>query len=71
MKSARWRHWIAAGVIGSAALLSAGAQAQMLKEGDKSPDFSAGSTTGKMLGLKDFPGKAIVLWFYIGAFTKT
>jgi hypothetical protein len=67
----RWKRWIAAGVLGSAALLSAGAQAQGLKEGDKAPDFSAPSTTGKTLGLKDFPGKAVVLWFYIGAFTKT
>ena len=67
----RWKRWIAAGVLGSAALLSAGVQAQAPKEGDKAPAFSAPSTTGKTLGLKDFPGKAVVLWFYIGAFTKT
>ena len=67
----RWKRWLAAGVLGSAALISTGAQAQALKEGDKAPAFSAASTTGKMLGLKDFPGKVVVLWFYIGAFTKT
>jgi hypothetical protein len=67
----RWKRWIAAGVLGSAALIGAGAQAQALKEGDKAPAFSAPSTTGKALGPKDFPGKTVVLWFYIGAFTKT
>ena len=67
----RWKRWIAAGVVGSAALIGAGAQAQALKEGDKAPAFSAPSSTGKPLALKDFPGKAVVLWFYIGAFTKT
>ena len=67
----QWKRWIAAGVLGSAALLSAGAQAQTLKEGDKAPAFSAASTTGKTLGLKDFPGKVVVLFFYIAAFTNT
>jgi hypothetical protein len=67
----RWKRWVAAGVLGSAALIGAGAQAQALKEGDKAPAFSAPSTTGKALGLKDFPGKAVVLFFYVAAFTKT
>jgi hypothetical protein len=71
MKLTRWKRWVVAGVLGSAAWISAGAQAQALKEGDKAPAFSAPSSTGKSLGLKDFPGKSVVMFFYIGAFTKT
>ena len=71
MKFARWKRWVAAGVLGSAAWIGAGAQAQTLKEGDKAPDFSAVSSTGKPMALKDFPGKSVVLFFYIAAFTNT
>ena len=67
----QWKRWIAAGVLGSAALISAGAQAQALKEGDKAPAFSAPSSTGKPIALKDFSGKSVVLFFYIAAFTNT
>ncbi len=35
-----------------------------LKEGDSAPDFSALSTDGKQLSLKDFVGKSFVLYFY-------
>jgi peroxiredoxin Q/BCP len=70
MKFARWKRWIVACVLGSAACISAGVQAQALTEGDKAPTFSAPSTTGKTLGLKDFPGKTVVLFFYIAAFTN-
>ena len=34
MKSVNWKRWVVAGVLGSAAWISAGAQAQALKEGD-------------------------------------
>jgi cytochrome oxidase Cu insertion factor (SCO1/SenC/PrrC family) len=71
MKLARWKRWVAAGVLGGAALMSAGAQAQALKEGDKAPAFSAPSSTGKPVALKDFAGKSVVLFFYIAAFTNT
>ena len=71
MKLVRWKRWVAAGVLGGAALMSAGAQAQALKEGDKAPAFSAPSSTGKPLALKDFAGKSVVLFFYIAAFTNT
>ncbi len=36
----------------------------MLKEGDKAPDFSLESDSGKKLSLEDFAGKALVLYFY-------
>lgn len=35
-----------------------------LKEGDKAPDFSAPNQNGKLVSLKDFKGKKIVLYFY-------
>jgi peroxiredoxin Q/BCP len=36
----------------------------MLNIGDKAPDFKVQTHTGKTVGLKDFAGKKIVLWFY-------
>lgn len=36
----------------------------MLKIGQKAPDFSLASGNGKILRLKDFAGKKIVLYFY-------
>jgi len=71
MKLARWKRWVVAGVLGSAAWISAGAQAQMLKEGDKAPAYSAAASTGGTLTHKNFADKVVVMWFYIGAFTKT
>ncbi|MGD1044979.1 MAG: thioredoxin-dependent thiol peroxidase [Bacteroidota bacterium] len=36
----------------------------MLKIGQKAPDFKLASSDGKILNLKDFAGKKIVLYFY-------
>jgi peroxiredoxin Q/BCP len=35
-----------------------------LKPGDPAPDFSAATTTGSTLQLRDFTGKFLVLYFY-------
>ena len=35
-----------------------------VKEGDRAPDFEGPSAEGKILGLKDFVGKNVVLYFY-------
>ena len=35
-----------------------------LKVGDKAPDFSAPDQHGKIISMKDFKGKKIVLYFY-------
>ncbi len=35
-----------------------------LKVGDKAPDFSLPDQSGKILSLKDFKGKKLVLYFY-------
>jgi len=66
------QHWIAAALLGAVALFAAPAQAQALKVGDKAPDFSVISSTGKTVALGDYLGKKnIVLFFYIAAFTDT
>lgn len=36
----------------------------MLKEGDKAPDFKLKDSNGKIVSLKDFRGKDVVLYFY-------
>jgi len=36
----------------------------MLKAGDKAPDFSVPSDSGKPVSLKDFAGKTLVLYFF-------
>lgn len=37
---------------------------ELLTEGSKAPDFSAMSTAGQVVSLKDFAGKQVVLYFY-------
>jgi cytochrome oxidase Cu insertion factor (SCO1/SenC/PrrC family) len=49
-----------------------GGAAYALDVGAKAPNFALMSTTGKEIKLADFAGKqAVVLFFYIGAFTNT
>ena len=36
----------------------------MLKVGDKAPDFSVPSDSGAEVGLKDFKGHPLVLYFF-------
>jgi peroxiredoxin len=69
MRYLKLTRFIAAATFATAALLSGGAQA--LSVGDKAPNFSLPATTGKQASLADFEGKALVLFFYIGAFTNT
>lgn len=46
--------------------------AYALQVGDKAPDFSLPSTKGGNVRLSDFAGKqSVVIFTYIGAFTKT
>jgi hypothetical protein len=53
-------------------LLALGAsQGFALEVGEKAPTFELQSTTGEKIKLKDYLGKKpVVLFFYIGAFTK-
>jgi peroxiredoxin Q/BCP len=36
----------------------------MLKVGEKAPEFTTKDHTGKLVRLKDFIGKTLVMWFY-------
>ena len=66
------QRWIAAGLLGGAALFAGAAQALALKVGDKAPAFSVISTTGKPVALADYAGKKnVVQFYYIAAFTDT
>ena len=67
----RLYRWMTAALLG-VTLFTASAQAQSLKVGDKAPDFSVISSTGKPVALGDYLGKKnVVLFFYIAAFTDT
>ena len=47
-------------------------QSIALQVGEKAPMFELPSTTGEKIKLTDYLGKQpVVLFFYIGAFTKT
>ncbi len=37
---------------------------KLLKAGDKAPDFSVADQDGKMVSLKDYKGKKVILYFY-------
>jgi hypothetical protein len=68
MHIARLYRFITAATFMVAALCSGAAHA--LNVGDKAPAFTLPSTIGKQASLSDFPGKTLVLFFYIGAFTN-
>lgn len=68
MKSIRWR----SALLGILAGLSLSGAALAIDVGAKAPNFALMSSTGKEIKLADFAGKqAVVLFFYVGAFTNT
>ena len=59
-------------LLAGTALLLASQAGYALQVGDKAPDFSLPATIGSSVKLSDFAGsKSVVVFFYIGAFTKT
>lgn len=72
MQTRRWRYLMVAALL-SSVLLGLGARHVLaLQVGDKAPDFSLPATTVEAIKLADFVGKKpVVLFFYIGAFTRT
>ena len=61
---------VVAGLLFAGFCLAAGA-ADVPAVGARAPDFALPSSTGKEIKLADFAGKkAVVLFFYIGAFTN-
>jgi peroxiredoxin len=58
-------------LIGALLQLSSGT-VMALQVGDKAPAFSTAATTAEKVSLADYLGKKhVVLFFYIGAFTRT
>ena len=63
---------VAAALVSVALLFFATGQSLALQVGDKAPDFALPATTAESIKLADFLGKKpVVLFFYIGAFTRT
>ena len=63
---------LAATLASMALVLCAAGQSPALQVGDKAPDFALPATTAENIKLADFQGKKpVVLFFYIGAFTRT
>jgi peroxiredoxin Q/BCP len=72
MRLRRWTWGVAVMLLGVALLLLNSAPAMALQVGDKAPDFSLPATTAEKVSLADFVGKQpVVVFFYIGAFTRT
>ena len=71
MRISRWQRLVVA-VLLSAVILSIGvSHALALQVGDKAPDFTLPGTTAEEIKLADYVGKKpVVLFFYIGAFTR-
>ena len=68
----RLRMVLIALVVASAIGVGGIGQGVALQVGEKAPMFELPSTTGEKIKLTDYLGKQpVVLFFYIGAFTKT
>lgn len=72
MQTPWWRMLMIATLLSGSVLWASLSTVQALQVGDKAPDFTLPGTTAEEIKLADFLGKkAVVLFFYIGAFTKT
>lgn len=71
MRIRNWKSFLTAVSLGAAMLLAPSAASAALAVGAKAPPFSLPATTAKELGAKDFAGKTLVLFFYVGAFTNS
>jgi peroxiredoxin Q/BCP len=71
MQTSRWQCLVVA-VLLSVVILSMGVgRALALQVGDKAPDFTLPGTTAEEIKLADYVGKKpVVVFFYIGAFTR-
>jgi thioredoxin-dependent peroxiredoxin len=71
MQTSRWKRLVVA-VLLSGVILSLGvSHALALQVGDKAPDFTLPGTTAEEIKLADYVGKKpVVVFFYIGAFTR-
>jgi len=71
MQTSRWKCLVVA-VLLSGLILSMGvSHALALQVGEKAPDFTLPGTTAEEIKLADYVGKKpVVVFFYIGAFTR-
>jgi len=71
MQTNRWKRLVVA-VLLSGVILSMGvSHALALQVGEKAPDFTLPGTTAEEIKLADYVGKKpVVVFFYIGAFTR-
>jgi len=72
MQTSRWKRLVVA-VLLSGVILSMGvSHALALQVGEKAPDFTLPGTTAEEIKLADYVGKKpVVVFFYIGAFTRS
>ena len=70
MRTGGWKRMAVACALGTVTLLSGGT-AQAFGVGEKAPTFSLPATTAKQVSNTDFPGRTLLLFFYVGAFTNS
>ena len=71
MQTSRWKRLVVAVLLSGIVLGMSASHALALQVGDKAPDFSLPGTTAEAIKLADFMGKKpVVVFFYIGAFTR-
>ena len=71
MQMSRCRRLAMAVLLSSAVLCMGASHVLALQVGDKAPDFALPGTTAEEIKLADYLGKKpVVLFFYIGAFTR-
>lgn len=72
MQTSRWTRVIIVLLLSGVFLLLSAGRLMALQVGDKAPDFSLPANTAEKVSLADYLGKKnVVVFFYIGAFTRT
>ena len=71
MQTSRWKRLVVAVLLSGVILSIRVNQALAVQVGDKAPDFTLPGTTAEEIKLADYVGKKpVVVFFYIGAFTR-
>ena len=67
----RWIRVVGVVLVSAVLLLLSTGRVMALQVGDKAPEFSLPATTAEKISLADYVGKKpVVVFFYIGAFTR-
>jgi peroxiredoxin Q/BCP len=71
MQRSRWKRLVVAVLLSAVILSMDVSHVLALQVGDKAPDFTLPGTTADEIKLADYVGKKpVVVFFYIGAFTR-